>query len=50
MSLFQDLEAFFSEHRRCGDLESEVSGPAGSRAGSSSSAPAGPRSRAAFGG
>ena len=25
MSLFQDLETFFSEHRRCGDLESEVS-------------------------
>src|SRR2546430_17137422 len=25
MSLLQDLEAFFSEHRRCGDLEPEVS-------------------------
>jgi len=25
LSLQQDLEAFFSEHRRCGDLESEVS-------------------------
>jgi len=25
VALLCDLEAFFSEHRRCGDLESEVS-------------------------
>jgi len=24
MSLLQDLDAFYSEHRRCGDLGSEV--------------------------